>query len=361
MFDKSQLNELFKSNASGIRPSTGHEQRIRLLYERQLHRRNRSRFGGKRRSVLLKVSVAILVLAIISGFTGYYYFKISDQRVSFTYQQPVSALMDAATSARIYGMLKEIEAGLEAGESAVVYVPELAKLYSRKLALVSVMRPESETDEKRWEAEMAAAGDDDMLTRAMLPDMSAIGWFFDRGQPQPPFGGRISEREAGWLAELERESEVSGGGTAWRIKLPDSEESHSRVYTSFYRNAAQEELYVSVEIVDRKTDYRFMSSLAETEEVGLNGEKAYYLRTEPFMFAESNMHHQMQWLKSAGDSTWVYSIGSVSPEVGKAELLRMAIKWTQTQPYCERTESKAYGSELASTAACFNDKGDLGE
>lgn len=343
MFDSNRLQEKLRTKASGIRPPQGHEERIRLLYERQLRRRNRGPFGGLRRPVFAKVSAVVLVLAVLSGFTGYYYFNISDQRVSFTYRQPVSGWMDAAASARIYELLAEVEAGLEAGESAIVYVPELAERYTGKLALVSVMRPQTVTDAKQWEAELAEAGEFGLLAEAVLPDAAANGWSFDRGQRQPPFGGRLGERDLDWLPELERESEASGGGAAWRIRPPDSGEPESKVYTSFYRNAAGEEIYVSVEIVDRKTDNRIMSSLAETEEVGLHGEKAYYLRTEPFMFAESNRHHQVQWLQSTDDATWVISVGSSSPEVEKAELLQMAGEVAQAR----RTEAGNGSSGLS--------------
>lgn len=317
MFNSNQLTKQFKARAEEIQPPSGHEMSIRDLYEADQKRRRRS---THLKPVLFKVFLGVALFVVIAGFNRYIWFQISDHRMSLQYVQMTTRMNDEESSSKIHLDLKAVEAELGVGESAIVYLPELAKLYAmdKKQALVVVSNPSIITDFSKWEKILSQN-----MVKYKLPPASSTGLFFVEGKEDPPFGGFISLESRKLLPQLEKESEEMNGKAVWR-KLVDKPANQPRIFTSFYHNEQQDEIYVSMQFIDQKTDFKIATSNIENEEININGVKAHYFNTQPFFFSESNRVQEIQWLETFEDHTLMYSIGSISPTLTKEELLRIA-------------------------------------
>ncbi|MCU6710490.1 DUF4367 domain-containing protein [Paenibacillus sp. J5C_2022] len=319
MFNSEKLTYAYKTTAANIQPGAGHEQRVEHIYMQ--YRVSRDRKAKPRRSALVKIALVAAVVALVTGFTGYYYLNISDQRISIEYKQSSTEWLDAEHSAEIYGMLSKVEASLEEGESAVVYIPSLAEVFpeQEEFSLLAVSEPVQITDVAAWQALVADYLGEDGYAPATLND-----WTFQRGQEQWPFGGMISiELMNSLLPELKQESVHSGDGFVWR-KVDVSGSTDSDVLTAYYRNSEQAELYVKMSIIEENTVTKMATSLSEAEEVDLGMHNAHYLRTEPFMYAASNSLQEVQWLDTKEHYTIVYGVGSTASDVTKKELINIA-------------------------------------
>lgn len=314
MFNSDQLSEHYKVKASQVQPPAGHERRVQQLFERNLASQESK--GKPRRPVFAVLATMAVVIAVLSGFTGYYFLKINDQRVSIQYKQPLSAVFDAGMAAGIYDKVAEVRSKLNPGESAVLYVPSLAEKFPRQemLALLSVSRPLTTPDFEEWHDTLKSRLGHDGLATAVLDS-----WTFEYGQQEQPYGGAIGNNEVELLEDLQQESLLSGGAPAWMKVKRNSDASNA--FTAFYHNDHQEELYITMTIFEEKMDIRMISSLSEAEELDLQGINAHYLRTEPFMLSSSNQMQTVEWLQSYDDYTLVYGVGSTSPEMTKEELI----------------------------------------
>lgn len=317
MFNSNQLTKQFQAKAKEIQPPSGHEVSIRELYEAHQKRRKRS---VHMKPVLFKLVLGLALFVVIAGFNRYIWFQISDHRMSLQYVQMTTHMDDEESSSKIYRDLKEVEAELEVGESAIVYLPELAKLYTmnKKQALVVVSNPYIITDFSKWETILARN-----TAKYKLPPARSTGLFFVGGKEEPPFGGFISLESRKWLPELEKESEKMNGKAVWR-KLVDKPANQPRIYTTVYQNEQQDEIYVSMQFIDQETDFKIATSNLENEEININGVKAHYFNTQPFFFSDSDRVQEIQWLETFEDYTLMYSVGSISPTLTKEELLRIA-------------------------------------
>jgi hypothetical protein len=314
MFNSDHLSEHYKVKASSIQPPVGHERHVRQLFEQSLA--NQGSIGMQRRSAFTVFATMAVIIAVLSGFTGYYFLKINDQRVSIHYKQSLSDSFDAGMAAAIYDKVAEVKSKLSLGESAVLYVPALADKFPHQkgLSLLPVSRPFTISDFEEWQNTFESRLGHDGLAASALGN-----WTFEYGQLEPPYGGTIQDNMDGLLKDLQAESLLSGGAPAW-TKVQSNGEA-SNVYTAFYHNENQTELYITMTIIEEKTEFRLISSLSEAEELGLPGINAHYLRTEPFMLSSSNQVQTVDWLESYDDYTLMYGVGSTSPEMTKEELL----------------------------------------
>ncbi|GGG01738.1 DUF4367 domain-containing protein [Paenibacillus aceti] len=317
MFNSEQLTKQFKARAEEIQPSSGHEDSIRKLYEADQKRRRRSM---PVKPVLFKIVLALALFAVISGFSRYIWFQNSDHRTSLQYVQMNTRVDNEELSTKIHRELKEVIAQLKVGESAIVYLPELAKLYTmdKQQALVVVSNPSVVTDFPKWETILAQN-----MAKYKLPSGRSTGLHFVAGKEDPPFGGFLPVEGSKLLPKLERESEKMKGRAVWR-KEGDQPANLPRIYTTIYHNERQDEIYVSMQLIDQKTDFKISTSHLQKEEIDINGARAHYFNTQPFFFSDSNRVQEIQWLETFENYTLVYSVGSTSPTLTKEELLRIA-------------------------------------
>jgi hypothetical protein len=312
-----QLTKQFKAKAMEIQPPAGHEINVRELYEAD---QKRGRHSKSLKPVLLKVGLALVLVAAITGFTSYLWLKISDDRVSLQYSQSINRVYDEALSSKIHNDLEEVEAKLGVGEMAVVYLPDLAKLLpgKRELLLIAVSNPSEVTDLSKWEAILA-----NNMEKYKLPPVSWNGLKFVGGKEAPPFGGFLSSEWIGLLPELKRESEANEGKAVWRKQVNKSSDQ-PREFTTIYHNERLEEIYISIHIINQKTDFKISSGYTENDEMNINGAKAHYFKTQPFFLSDSNRVQEIVWLETFPDYSLVYSVGSSDPKLSKDELLRVA-------------------------------------
>ncbi|WP_152392784.1 hypothetical protein [Paenibacillus guangzhouensis] len=317
MFNSDQLTEQYRRSAKEIHPAPGHEENIRTLYESDRMRRGRSK---SLKPVAVKVLLALVVVVVFSGFNRYIWLKISDHRMSLHYSQTNTRIDNAELSSAIHRELQQVEASLGVGEAAIAYLPELAKwnAMDKKKGLVVVSNPTVITDLSAWKTILAKN-----TPEFKLPTETSTGLEFVGGKEGPPFGGFISLELQELLPELTRESEEQGGKIAWRKVIAENQ-SHS--YTTLYRNDRQDVIYVSMQLIDQKTDIRIGTGLMESEEINVHGAKAHYLQTQPFFFADSNRVQEIQWLATFEKYTLLYSVGSDSSTLTKEELLRVALE-----------------------------------
>jgi len=314
VFNNNQLTEQYQAKAKQIHPAPGHEENIHALYESNRMRRRRSK---PLKPVAVKVLLALVVVVVFSGFNRYIWLQISDHRMSLQYSQTNTGVNDVELSTAIHRELQQVESSLKVGESAIVYLPELAKLNAMdKKGLVVVSNPPVITDFSLWKTILAKN-----TPEFKLPTEPSIGLDFVEGKEESPFGGVISLELLELLPELTRESKEKGGKMAWR-KVIDKNQQH--VYTTLYRNERQDVIYVSMQLIDQKTDIRIDTVHMDSDEVNVNGAKAHYLQTQPFFFADSNRVQEIQWLETFEQYTLMYSVGSDSSTLTKEELLHAA-------------------------------------
>ncbi|WP_168121259.1 hypothetical protein [Paenibacillus sp. HB172176] len=311
MFNSDQLAEQYKSKAMEIQPPATHEEVIRRLYEADQRRRNHG--AQQLRPVLLKIVLILGVLTIISGFTSYIWYHYGDNRVRFQYTKPHHSRYDEVLSSQIYNDLKDVKAKLEVGESAVVYLPEMAKLFNKKDMLTVVSNPTVVTQLKKWETVLAQNVKEYKLPSSGSNDLKFVG-----GQEELPFGGFVSEESFRFLPELKRESETAEGKVVWKKQVGKKVED---VFTTIYHNERQDEIYVSMQLIKQKTDFKMILGDIERETINVNRAEVYYFKIKPYFLSESNMVQDIQWIETYADYTLVYSVGSKSPTLSKEELL----------------------------------------
>ncbi len=310
-----RLREQYREKAAELQPPENQPRIYGELFEKA--RAKETGFLLRRR--LLVVALAVLSLAVIAGFTRYAWVHFGDNRVRVEYRQTVSQALDRALSSQIHERLAAIEDQLGAGESAVVYVPELPDIFPemKGIELISVAKPAAITDSRAWEN--AVAGREEKMKR--LPE-GFRGFHFENGRLGGRYGGEVSPESLKLLPELREESAARGGETVWRKQAASTEETVS-VLTAIYRNDDGEEAYVSVQRFERKAKLKFVMAVTGAEEIDVNGMTVRYSLAEPFFFSGSNRSQQLQWVETLEDRSLLYTVGSASSVLTKNELVEV--------------------------------------
>ncbi|WP_156926677.1 hypothetical protein [Cohnella panacarvi] len=225
--------------------------------------------------------------------------------------------LSSEQSARIHQRLVDVQSQLGNGESAVVYLPEIIRIFPevKGMELLLVSNPEAATNYEEWDKTLT--GRDGNVRR--LPN-GALGLDFVRGQKESYFGGAISPEALKLLPEMKSESEAHGSTDVWR-RVDEFTDMSFPTLTSIYRNPSGDEIFISTQWFNQKGGLRSVMGATELEKIEVDGIEVQYRLEEPFIFTETNRLQSLQWIETFDDRSLLYTVGTPSLTMTKEALI----------------------------------------
>lgn len=119
--------------------------------------------------------------------------------------------------------------------------------------LIAVSDPNVITSFPQWEIILA-----NNMQEYKRPPAALNGLEFIGGKEGSSFGGSTSIAMLKLLPELERESKAADGKVVWR-KQVSKKDDQPLIFTTIYRNDHQDEVYLSIELIEQKMDFSWIS------------------------------------------------------------------------------------------------------
>lgn len=321
-----QLSEAFKRNEARLECPPSLDARIMADYRRVMDKRGLLHMKKKRR--LPKAAMIALVVVLLCGFAyGGTRMLFSDSLGQFAIRVQTNdafhlepeALEHARTS------IKEVQERLAPGETAVVYLPDVFAEMPGDPPAIGATKLQWISDAEQWRAYLEERG----LT-GVVPDAVGQGqeaYRFSAGAANSPFHFAMGMDALDLLKEMQAESGLAEGELPlWRVTDNSGEQAIS-FYTTLFRNADGEGIYLTLEVVNG--DYSIKKDIytapsTEYEEMELNGLKAHYTKNVQSLFGESNILQAVSWIEEKDGSTIVYQVESDSSGMIKERLIEIA-------------------------------------
>lgn len=354
-----QLKQAYEQQAVTLNPSTEPDDKLLDQFVRLTAHQQRRRFRQQRirastvsswqrawkRPLFLKLAIGFTVLALVSGFADYIWIRIGDGRVNIQYSEGIHRAMDASMLSSLHAELQQVRSKLAPGESAVVYSSKFSKLVPEMtdIPLISVSNPIMIDELDAWKSILdQEVGKGYKLPQPQMLDFPLI---FVGGKRGGVYGPDMTSSDVKLLQELKAEAETSAQARAseqskttsgrpvdqfaWRVRNEQqAADSPIRSYTARYNDAQHNVIDVTLQLVKEQVEMRLIASGAE-QTVEVNGSKGVYLRSEPFIFSETNQYQTIQWLETQDNVTIIYSVGSESIGVTKQQLLAVAASMSE--------------------------------
>ncbi|MBD3920593.1 hypothetical protein H8B09_17650 [Paenibacillus sp. PR3] len=337
-----QLKQAYEQQAESINPQLEPDSKLLSRFARHAAKQGRRRastivqlrtHAWTTRPLFMKIAIGLTVLALVSGFADYIWVRISDDRVNIQYSEGINRALDASMLSEFRSELQQVQNQLDVGEAALVYSSSMGKLIPgmASMPFIIVSNPHVIADIAAWRNVLKQEVGDYKLPSEQLPDnrLTFIG-----GKREGVSGPDMTSTDMTLLEELKTDAKKAPAGSsanrfAWRVR-PTQEEGGPliRSYTAMYTDAQHHPIDVSLQLAKEQVHMRLIASGAE-QSVEVNGSKGVYLRTEPFIFSETNQYQTIQWLETHDDVTIIYSVGSASAEVSKEQLLAIAASMSE--------------------------------
>ncbi|GGG72425.1 hypothetical protein [Paenibacillus radicis (ex Gao et al. 2016)] len=319
-----QLAEAFKRNESAIECPPSLDARIMAEY-RRLRMDKRGDSFMKRKWSLPKVAIIVVVVAVLSGFAyagNKFLFSDSKGRYAIHMQTNEAFRLNQETLEKVRASLQEVQAELAPGETAVVYLPELAAKFNGELPPLGVTNPAYMTDIQQWKQVLEKSS-----IAEPLPDSLLGGTYpFQAGTLNSPFHFMMGLDAIELQDEMKTENKKGEDNRPlWRLTAPPVDIPQS-YYTSVYRNANGEAIYISWGVLKGSSIKLEGISSPDTEyvQLDLNGQKAHYTKNDQSLYGDSNVFQGIMWIEEEEDQTIVYHVESDSASMTKERLIEAA-------------------------------------
>lgn len=337
-----QLKQAYKQQAESMNPQIEPDSKLLAQFAHQAAKQGRRRTStivqSRRhtwtRPLFMKIAIGLTILALVSGFADYIWVRISDDRVNIQYGGGINRALDASMLSVLRSELQQVRGQLAPGEAALVYSLSMGKLIPEMASMpfIAVSNPIMVKELDAWKIILKQeVGDYSRLPSEQSMDnpLTFIG-----GKREGISGPDMTSTDMKLLQELKADAEKAPTGSsanrfAWRIR-PAQEEAGPllRSYTTMYSDARHHQIDIGLQLATEQVQMRLIASGAE-QSVEVNGSKGVYLRTEPFIFSETNQYQTIQWLETHDNVTIIYSVGSPSAEVTKEQLLAIAASMSE--------------------------------
>ncbi|GIO92389.1 hypothetical protein [Paenibacillus lactis] len=317
-----QLKDDFQQNDKNVVCPPSIDIRVMNAYrERMLEEIGVQSMGRRRR--WSKAVMVILLIAVVSGFAyagRTLLFEETKGNMTMSAETLEELKLSKAQLERISKARNEVKTQLNPGESAVIYLTDMGNV--RSLPFIPVSQPDVNEDLDVWRKALMDRHFDRM------PPESLLGTYrFAGGMELSPFGAYVGSEtdSAALLEELKAESEETGKDLIWRkTSVPAS--FPLLTYTTVYRNADQETLYLIMENApDSKVKIQSLAPpSAEYEELDLNGHGAHYFKNDAYVYTDSHFYQEISWMIEQDGESIIYRLGSDSPAMTKEKLMEAA-------------------------------------
>ncbi|MUT67461.1 hypothetical protein [Paenibacillus sp. NEAU-GSW1] len=322
-----KLTEAFKRSETELELECPPSLDVRIMAEYgRLTMEKRGKVAIKKKWSLSKVVIITATVALMSGFAyAGNKFLFSDTAGTYSIQMQTNESLDLEPDAleKARASLKEIQAQLAPGETAVVYLPEIAaKFEGGHQPALGVTNPIYVSDKSEWKAALTEIG-------AAMPDDLLGSYQFEAGTKNSPFHYELGMDALDLLNQMQAESEQSEGDQAaqalWR--LTDTEtNSFVSSYTSVYRDADGEMLQAAWVVFDDPSTR--MESFAPPstvyEELSLSGQKAHYTKFDQSLYGDSSTLQSVMWIEQQEDRTIMHYVESDSAAMTEEKLVEAA-------------------------------------
>ncbi|MFB9326401.1 hypothetical protein ACFFSY_10790 [Paenibacillus aurantiacus] len=319
-----QLSEAFERDARNRICPPGLDARMAAEY-RQLAAQQRGEPFMRSKGKSTKMLLIAIIVVVICGF-GYAGNKLlfADQkdRLAVHYQTDQQLQLEPSDVEKIRGSLAAVKGHLAPGDTAVVYLRDYELKIQDTPVVLGIQNPVILQPDS-WRAVLK-----EHRVKERLPDSLAGGFTLEEGMEGSPYQITFGADAYRLMDEMKAESKETGSRVLWRKSDPPADRPLVP-YTSVYRNASQDTIYVTWEVAGGNGDGDvkvFQAAPPSTvyEEIALGGITAHYLRHDQALFGQSRMQQDVTWLQQSGDQTIVYHVQSDSETLTKEQLVQAA-------------------------------------
>lgn len=267
----------------------------------------------------LRIIAAGLLLTIL-GFSVPYMISLKDNIVTYVIQSNQVRSYDKEQAIHIRDSTQQMKQSLAVDGRGIFYAKELKNLLPKTNlpSVIVVPNPYLWLSEKEWEEQLLQAD-----AELQLPSTLSEALLFLGGQKEHPFGGFLSINDLSFVDELMARVKEENLEQAW-IALPSDSDKRNPVFTTLYKNQADERIYITMELFSDKSQIQTIAPVTKQEQLLIGKQPVTYTLTEPFLFSDSDLYQSVFWLDSLGDKTVMYTVGSPEAEIGKTELTSIA-------------------------------------
>ncbi len=291
-----------------------------------MHQRGKSLMFKK--SKMPKFVVVTLILILVCGF-GYaggklLFFDHGKLSVSNRTEQKLEFKQEDV--AKIRGSLQQVKAQLSPGESAVVYLRDYDLEVDGTSVVFGINNPLLIPVEA-WKTALQQQG-----VKEKLPETLLGSYHLAEGMETSPFQATLGTDDYAILDELKAEGKKSGSEMLWR-KTGASNDIVA-TYTSVYRNAAGDTLYLTWQIAGSDSNsviFQLSPPGITSEDAQIGGITAHYLKNDQSLFGQSPVHQDVTWLSQTGDKAVAYHVQTDSVSMTKEQLVEAAKSLLQQQ------------------------------
>lgn len=318
-----KLKDEFKQHNKNIVCPSSIDLRVNNLYRERLMEK-RGEHLMRRNKKWSKVALVVLIITVLSGFAfagRTLLFEESKGNLTISAEALQGVDLSETQLESIRKARKEVNAQLNVGESAVVYLSALDNVSS--LPIIPMIQPDLNNNLNSWRSELL-----EHHFNVLPPDSLLGSYVFAGGMKKYPFGtleGSESDMKA-LAQELKTGRESSGKEFSWK-KIDSTSSLPLTTYTSVYRNNNQDTLYYLIQQIapDSKIRLNMLTPSSTTyEELDLNGHTARYFKNNTFVFTDSQAYQEISWMTEEEGQATIYTIGSDSPEMTKEQLIEAA-------------------------------------
>ncbi|OKP82970.1 hypothetical protein A3848_27050 [Paenibacillus sp. P32E] len=267
----------------------------------------------------------VLIAAIFIVLCGFGYagskllFDDHTDKLSSNYKIEQKLQLIPEDVAKIRGSLAEVRAQLNPGETAVVYFKD-HDLEAQGTPVVYGINKPVVLPVEEWRAALQKHHVGEKFPESILG-----AYHFVEGMETSPFQFTFGADAYTLLDEMKAESKKTGSEMLWR--KTDVSEDITETYTSVYRNAAGDSIYLTWQIADGAPGakvFQLVPPGTVYEELQIGGLTAHYLKDSQSLFGESSVHQDVTWLSAGEGKSTAYHVQTDSRTVTKEQLIEAA-------------------------------------
>ncbi|MHA6531687.1 hypothetical protein [Paenibacillus sp. BAC0078] len=314
-----QLVEAFEQD-SRVCPSDL-DDRIMAEYRQQVMQQRGEPFMSTKRKMPKFVLLGV-IFVMLCGFAyagSKLLFTDNKEKLSVSYQTEQQLQFKQEDVAKIRGSLAEVKAQLNPGETAVVYLKDYDREIQGTPIVLGTNQP-AVLPLDSWKAALQERSIGEKLPDTFLGTFKLV-----EGMENSPYQFSFGMDAYKLLDEMKAESKKSGSGMLWR--KTDAAQDIIKTYTSVYRNAANESLYLTWQIADGAPGAKALQLVPPNtvyEEIKIGDLTAHYLMDDQSLLGESSKHQDVTWLSEAGGKTVAYHVQTGSQAMTKEQLIEAA-------------------------------------
>lgn len=318
-----QLHLHFHKQAEKLKCTKEIDVQIQNIYQSHIHDHHikKDKTSPRRISRLMIVAMVILLLCGFAYASTQLLFKTSEGSVNYEFYTDSTLTLQQISGNEIRESLDYVKQQLATGESAVVYLADYANEkhpFIKENPLLFVSNPFIDTNYDSWKATLEQS-----LPEYTLPTNLPDSITFVGGKKGYPIGNEITPDQKQLVEVLIKEAKDTGSKIVWQET--SSSTSPITAFTTIYKNANDEEIYITMEIFpkDLVKVESYTNEAITHNQLDIHGKPAFYTNSMNF-FSKTDYYQDLFWIKSNNDQTVVYRIGTESINLTQNELVYIA-------------------------------------